>query len=140
MKRFILFAISALLLASCSVDDSDNLYVNYELVPVDSVVIPDTLDFGQTYDFEVTYERPTDCHFFEGFDYNQGVNERIIGVVNSVVINGDTECLELEDELVTQTLPFEVIREDYYIFKFWQGVDEEGEYIYLTKEVPVRTE
>ncbi|MBW2961641.1 hypothetical protein [Mesonia aestuariivivens] len=140
VNKVILYVFLILTAASCSMDDNSNLYTAQELVSIDSVNLPDTLNFREIHDFEITYKRPTDCHFFDGFSNEKNENERIIWVVNRVYYDNNTNCQELENELITKKLSFEVIRRDYYIFKFWQGVDEEGENIYLTKEVPVKVE
>lgn len=123
---------------SCSLDDDVSPTFTFDYAPVDSVSIPDTLNYGEIYNFEVTYERASTCHAFEGYEYAKDTNVRTIGVVNRVYL--DADCEELEGELVTQDLPFEVIRQDYYIFKFWQGTDANGENIFLTIEVPVKVE
>ena len=104
------------------------------------MVLPDTLDFQETYDFEITYERPTDCHSFLGYSYDSQENERTIAVINRIYYDENSNCQTLEDELITQTLSFEVLREDNYVFNFWQGVDDNGDSVFLTIEVPVRTE
>jgi len=138
MKNYLLYILIAITAVSCNLDNDDTDYLSYELVPVNNVVIPDTLDFGEQYDFEISYLKPSTCHTFSGFDYNQEENIREIGLVNSVYYDENTSCTILEEELEIETLPFEVLREDNYIFKFWQGVNENGENIYLTKEIPVR--
>ena len=139
MKKVFLYVILALTAASCSLDDG-NQYSADELVPIESVVLPDTLDFQETYDFEITYERPTDCHAFLGYSYDSQENERTIAVINRIYYDENSNCQTLEDELITQTLSFEVLREDNYVFNFWQGVDDNGDSVFLTIEVPVRTE
>ncbi|SHI83304.1 hypothetical protein SAMN04488096_10525 [Mesonia phycicola] len=138
MKKYLLYILITIIAVSCNLDDNDTEYLSYELVPVNNVNIPDTLDYGEQYDFEISYIKPSTCHTFSGFDYNQEGNTRVIAVVNSVYFDENTDCTTLEEEIESETLPFEVLREDNYIFKFWQGIDDVGEYIYLIKEIPVR--
>jgi hypothetical protein len=139
MKKIILFALVAMFVASCSIDDEQDITFNNVLVPVESVNIPDTLVFEETYSFEITYERASTCHSFAGFSYHKNGRERTIGVVNTVYYNVNN-CENLEDETQTENLAFEVVLEDFYIFKFWQGTDENGNDTFLTKEVPVKIE
>lgn len=124
-----------LMLTACSLDDNSNTNFTYELVPVDSVAIPDTLVFQKTYTFEIEYQRPTDCHSFAGIDYQRNENERTIAVVSAVYEHED--CVELTDEAAIATLNFLVERKDFYVFKFWQGENETGEALFLTDTVPV---
>ena len=49
----------------------------------------------------------------------------------------DNNCNDLSDELVEATFNFIVTSNGSYIFKFWQGVDENDEDQYLIIEVPV---
>lgn len=138
MKKYLPFLALTLLLAACSMDDDMNTTFTYALVPVDSVAIPDTLVFRKTYTFDIVYERPTDCHTFAGFDYQRNVNERIIAVVSAVY--DDPDCEELTDETAIAKLHFQVERDDFYVFKFWQGQNEAGEAFFLTDTVPVTPE
>ena len=97
---------------------------------------PDT--YGEIHDFEVTYKQISTCHLFETYQSLKDTNERKIFVLNRVF--NDNNCEELEDELISKQLHFEVTRQDYYIFKFWQGTDSNNEDIFLTKKIPVKVE
>ncbi|WP_162984894.1 hypothetical protein [Mesonia aquimarina] len=137
-KKSLILISFLFLLAGCSLDDESQVDFTLELVPVMDADLPDTLYFGNEYRFQITYNRPTTCHYFEGYDYTKTKNERIIGVVNSVI--NEPPCDSLTDDLRIENLNFVVERDDFYIFKFWQGEDDEGAPIYLTKEVPVKIE
>ncbi|HET8809671.1 MAG TPA: hypothetical protein VFM65_05340 [Flavobacteriaceae bacterium] len=137
MKKVVLISVVFLSLLGCLPNDEHTTFTQ-ELVPIVSVSVPDTLVFREDYTFEITYDRPSNCHAFRGFWYEKNENERIIGVINDVYNNPN--CQAPEDSLATAELNFEVLRDDFYIFKFWQGEDENGEPIYLTKEVPVKME
>ena len=67
------------------------------------------------------------------------MNKLVILFFSPVYLN-ENNCEDLEDELATKKLPFEVIRQDYYIFKFWQGINANEEDIFLTKRIPVKIE
>ncbi|WP_109301895.1 hypothetical protein [Aquimarina sp. AU474] len=136
MKRIkiILVFFLATLFIGCENDDNTGFF--YDLVPIESVVLPDEFTRGETYTLSVSYFRPTSCHGFAGFDYNRLNNERTVAVVN-VVVNPH-QCQDLEQtDLVEETLDFFVGQEDSYIFRFWQGLDELGNNIFLSIEVPV---
>lgn len=121
------------LFLSCSVDDNAD-YV-FEILPVESVDIPDEFTLGEVYPITVRYLRPTDCHAFNNFYYQKDLNERTVAIVAYRVLNDN--CEDLTDELVEAEFNFMVTSNGSYIFKFWQGEDTNGEDQYLTIEVPV---
>ncbi|WGK65757.1 hypothetical protein [Croceiramulus getboli] len=135
MKKFFVLVGLIIFCSSCSVDD-DGLRFRYELSPIVDVEIPDTFEFGFVYDIPITYLRESSCHGFEGFENIRRDSTRTVAVV-STVIEDDT-CEPLLDDLRTVSFPFEVLFSQTYVFNFYQGDDENGEPIYLTKMVPVK--
>lgn len=133
MKKFIAFFLITFSLASCSVDDDPNYY--FEVLPVDSVDIPDEFVMGETYPITIYYYMPTNCHSFRDFYYNKDNNERTVAPITYVF--EDNDCDTLTDELVEATFNFHVTSNGSYIFKFWQGENDAEEDNYLTIEVPV---
>ena len=136
MKRLIIISLSLNLLASCSLDNNglDNNY-NLDILPIESVNMPESFTYGETYPITVSYLRPSTCHSFKEFYYLKNDNERTVAVINYDFIAHN--CEDLTDELVEATFNFIVTRTDSYVFKFWQGVDENDVDQYLTIEVPV---
>ncbi|MHA7055611.1 hypothetical protein ACWGOQ_0000210 [Aquimarina sp. M1] len=138
MKKITIIALIILsnCLTSCLNDDDTGINFSYELVPIEQVDIPDQFIRGETYEITVSYFRPSDCHSFSGFDYDRLSNERTVSVVN-VVVN-DRQCEDLEEtDLIDASLNFLVGFEDSYIFRFWQGRNDQGENEFLIREVPV---
>ena len=68
MKRLVVFCLTLMLFASCSVDD-DSTSFSFEVLPVESVDIPDEFELGETYPITVSYLRPSTCHGFKEFYY-----------------------------------------------------------------------
>ena len=134
MKRLVVFCLTLMLFASCSVDD-DSTSFSFEVLPVESVDIPDEFELGETYPITVSYLRPSTCHGFKEFYYLKENNERTVAPITYVFDNND--CETLEDKLVEATFNFIVTSNCSYIFKFWQGEDTDGETQYLIIEVPV---
>lgn len=134
MKRLIVLVLVLVSFASCSVGD-DSVDFNLELLPIESVDIPNEFELGEVYPITVNYFRPSTCHSFREFYYLKENNERTVAVVNYEFL--DNDCEVLEDELVEATFNFIVTNNGSYIFKFWQGEDTNGENQYLTIEVPV---
>lgn len=134
MKKIFFLLLIAISVTSCSVDDDVNDFY-YEILPVESVEIPEEFVLGQTYEITVTYLRPTTCHVFNNFYYDSELNQRTVAVVTSVYQNND--CLVLIDEEVEAMFNFMVNSNGTYVFKFWQGEDENGNDLYYIVEVPV---
>lgn len=137
MKNFTLFFLLLVIITSCSNDDINDIDFNYELMPVSSVSIPDTLTYGEDSFLSLSYLRPSTCHAFAGFNLIENEQEIKLSILNTVVQNG-SNCEDLENMTATETFEFAVEREDYYIFKIYQGLDEEGNEVYLTKEVMIQ--
>jgi hypothetical protein len=134
MKSFFVLCLAVVLFVSCSTDN-DNRNFNFEVLPVESVDIPNEFELGKTYNITVSYYKPSTCHTFSEFYYAKNNNERTVAPINIVWENNNCELLE--DELVENTLNFLVTSNGSYIFKFWQGEDENGDSQYLIIEVPV---
>lgn len=135
MKQLFFLCILILSLASCSLgDDSTNDYYT-EILPIESVEIPTEFTLGETYEITVSYFRPSGCHLFSDFYYASELNQRTVAVINTVYPN--QACETLEDELVEASFNFKVTSNGTYIFRFWQGEDENGNDLYYIVEVPV---
>ena len=134
MKRLLVLCLTLVLFASCSLDDNSTDY-SFEILPVESVDIPEAFELGEIYPITVSYLRPTTCHSFREFYYLKENNERTVAPVNYVFEQNN--CEDLEESLVEATFNFIVTSNGSYIFKFWQGEDANGEDQYLIIEVPV---
>ncbi len=136
MKRLVFICIAILTFWSCNVDeDGDVVDYNFEFIPIEDVVIPDSFALGEIYQIDVSYYRPTTCHAFHDFYYVADEEERTVAVINIVYDHSD--CQPLEDELVEVSFDFKAVYSQIYEFKFWQGENETGENIYLTYQIPV---
>ena len=134
MKKILAIVSLFFVLISCSVeDDTPNFYS--VVLPIIEVEVPQEFVIGETYPIKVWYQRPSTCHAFNGFYYDKYLNERTVAVQNIVTEAGN--CQSLEDEIVEVSFDFYVTSNGSYIFKFWQGVDDNGEDIFLEIEVPV---
>ncbi len=140
MRNLIVFALLSIVLLSCSVDDKTNDFY-LETLPIETVVVPESFESGETSVIGYTYIRSSTCHIFNDLYYSIDGDQRTIAVINRVYEdsgNGNG-CSDLDGEIVSRTFDFMVNNESgtSYTFKFWQGEDQNGEDIYLTIEVPV---
>ena len=136
MKRvfFLLLVASFTLFTSCDIDDDVNYH--FEALQVKSVEMPEAFDYGEIYNIKVTYFRPNNCTFFEGFDVvKEDLTTRKVVTIGTV-IEDEEECTGSGEDLVA-TFNFEVLYEEPYIFRYWTGEDANGEPTYLVITVPV---
>lgn len=136
MKRvfFLLLVASFTLFTSCDIDDDVNYH--FEALQVKSVEMPEAFDYGEIYNIKVTYFRPNNCTFFEGFDVvKEDLTTRKVVTIGTV-IEDEEECTGSGEDLVA-TFNFEVLYDEPYIFRYWTGEDANGEPTYLEITVPV---
>lgn len=129
----------AIVLVSCSKDNPLEQDFHFELVPIENVSLPDSFTPGEFYQIDYSYYKPSTCYEFNDLYYLAEGDYRTVAVINSVIEeSGGIVCEPLEDQLEWKTLYFEC-KKDFgsYIFQFWQGQDDNGNDVYLVKEVPV---
>ncbi|WP_179021508.1 hypothetical protein [Winogradskyella forsetii] len=137
MKRYALLVFAFVsLCTSCSLESKgpDGFYL--EVVPIDSVEMPEYFVQGEIYEINITYTQPNSCYYFNDFIYEIDGQERTVVVVNTVYTDDSNTCIDNPEE-VTVHFNFSVTGNETYVFKFYQGEDEEGEDQYYIVEVPV---
>lgn len=134
MKKVLLFIVAVFFLTGCSPED-EGAKID-EIAPILSVEVPDSLTQGEINLIKIIYKRPSSCHYFSGFDLYRNNNQFEVGIITSYRSNR-TNCSTTGNLEATAELNFVAEREDFYIFKFWQGVNAEGENKFLRIEVPV---
>ena len=127
---FVIFAV--VLMVSCSDDDSYEYH--YELLPIEEALVPDEFEYGKIYSISVKYIVPDDCYINSDILYEYNDDARNVAVISLVIDSDDCETIDLEQELTFQV---HALQASPYIFRFWQGDDDNGEPIYLVVEVPV---
>jgi len=133
MKKLVVSLIALFILSCSTSDDSD--ISTYEFLPIENVIISTEFVRGEVYDIYLTYLRPTSCHLFNDILFESESNERTVAIV-ATYFTGPNTCNEIND-LKETTLRFKPTTEDLYVFKFWQGEDDNGDDQYLIIEVPV---
>ncbi|MEM6894935.1 MAG: hypothetical protein AAF554_14670 [Bacteroidota bacterium] len=138
MKRIPLVLLSLILVCfySCDISDDEPNF-HFTTLSVVSANLPDSFELDSTYTIEVTYLRPDSCTFFEGFDVAQTEEtERVVAVIGSVITDNETACAEQAEE-VTAGFRFRVNFTDEYTFRFYTGLDSEGNGEYIEYTIPV---
>lgn len=137
MKNLLSWALALVLLvplASCSNDD-DGPETTFVKLVVTDVDMPASFQLGELYNIPITFQLPDGCTQFETFQIvTPADTEREIVVIGARRDNG--ACTQAITEQ-TETLIFQVLFDQTYTFKFWQGDDANGDPIYLEIQVPV---
>ena len=134
VKRIFFVIFAVVLFVSCSDDSTD---YHYELLETEDAIVPEEFEFGKIYDITVKYIVPDDCYIASDILYEYDETARNIAVISLVVDENSCEALEIEQEL---TVRVHALQASPYIFRFWQGEDDNGDPIYLSIEVPVVTQ
>jgi|LGVF01.1.fsa_nt_gb hypothetical protein len=132
MKKTIILFFVVILLLSCSEEDA-NYY--YELLPIEEAIVPDEFEYGRVYIITVTYFQPTDCNLYSDILYEYDYDARNVAVISTVVDEND--CKPLESVLREYSFRVHALQANDYLFRFWQGEDENGDPIYLEITAPV---
>lgn len=120
---------------SCS--HGDDTQYSFKLLPVESVDIPAEFTLGETYPITIHYTVPTSCYYFSSLYYDKNLNIRTIAIENAIAQRNNCQDLSAADVAKTYTFNFYVTSNGSYIFKFYQGKDDQGNNIFLEYEVPV---
>lgn len=135
MKKIISLFALFILFNSCS--PGDDIQYTFKLMPIESVEIPTEFTLGETYPITVHYTVPTSCYYFSSLYYDKDLNVRTIAVENAIAQSNNCQDLSAADGATTYTFNFYVTSNGSYIFKFYQGKDDQGNEIFLQYEVPV---
>ena len=129
MKKLIA-CLFVILITSCSTNDESTLDVYYDILPVESAVVPEEFQLGYVHQITLTYTLPTTCHAFNSI-YATGIGTERTIAISAYASSGNGYCepAEIEKEV---TFDFKAEEPGTYIFKFWQGEED-----YLIIEVPV---
>ncbi len=135
MKKIYVLLIAFITL-SCSVDDGNKTHVSYESLPIEGVIIPEEFQLNKKHKITLNYLMPTDCHGFSNiyFEKNGATITTAIIAVKHITEENTCDTINIEYEASFDLLASQTEK---YLFKFWQGKDDEGEDTYMEMEVPV---
>lgn len=138
-----IFALLSLVIfcVSCSLDDTNHSNYSIEPVLIESVETPDYFVEGGIHTVKLYYNKISTCHFPNGVYYTTEPDNTIVIVAQNVVYHKNDCSMAVPDEDVVQEMSFEFeITKPVgtvYTFKFYQGLDQNGEESFLVIEIPV---
>ncbi|MGV6830212.1 MAG: hypothetical protein ACWA5P_01460 [bacterium] len=140
MKRCVMIMLCLSVFWGCSESSTDQDNFSFEILPIATVDIPETLINNDVNRITFSYNVPSSCHTFSDLYYIENGNQRTIAVVNLVTesFGSNQQCESYTDIIDERGFDFYAPPGfDSIIFNFWQGEDEAGDDIYYTVEVPV---
>ena len=124
-----------LLVISCSTESNEQT-IHYEVLPVDSVIMPTEFYVDVENEITVKFLRPTVCHGFDGFYYEKDGFTRTVAIQSFVL--DQSNCAESTTEAAAQLLKFKPTEVGTYLFKFWKGRDSAGADIFEEYSIVVQ--
>ena len=140
MRKILLLLTTLFVITACSLDSDSQPDYYIEFIPADAVLIPVAVTPGETYTVRVAYTKPNGCYLFDRFHTEKEGDAVLIAVQAAVRV--DSECKKYEnqqpeDQSFTFTCP-ETYALNSYIFKFYNGLDVNGNKTYKQVEIPVK--
>lgn len=120
------------ILASCSIGDEATSKL--KLLPIDEAITPQSFTYGVTDSVSIKYSLPNGCHYYHSLYYQYQDTTRIVAVRAVELL--DQNCTEAITQIERKFAVKPTQRKD-YVFKFWKGVDANGEDLFEEKIVPV---
>ncbi|BCY27888.1 lipoprotein [Flavobacterium okayamense] len=134
MKKIFFLLSLLLVLTSCNLDDEPKN--EYVLLPVEDVVMPTEFNINEVNPILIKYRRPTTCHLYNGLYYNAEDYTRTVAI--SFVKLNENNCLDASEEGPYEVyLNFKPTEITTYHFKFWLGVNSDGQDEFLEYDVEV---
>ena len=134
MKKFIFLLLITVTFVSCALNDEPSR--DFVVLPVESVIMPDSYTAGTVSEIIIKYRRPTQCHIFDGFYFDVNGSERTIAI-QAVKLN-QNNCTDDTESLYEIPFYFRPTVSGEYTMKFWLGTDESGIDQYLVHEIIVQ--
>ncbi len=140
MRKILLLLATLLVISSCSLEPDPQADYYVEFLPADGVIIPHFVVPGESYQVTVLYTKPNGCYLFDRFHTEQEGDAILIAV--QAAVRMDSECkkyenMQQEDHSFTFKCA-ENLTTNSYIFKFYTGLDDNGNKTYEQVEIPVK--
>lgn len=121
------------IVTSC-LDDEPITNVVYKYNAIDSVQIDTIMPARQITQIKTYFTTQNGCQQFFDYDYTILGNERTVSVIISEL--QDQSCT-LGQQVHAPVLNFKPNTPGNYTFRFWNGVDENGQDLFIIREVEV---
>jgi len=132
MKKLVLLFVLAIASVSCDMG-SDGESSTFVLGPVQDVTMPNRFKVDSTSQIMVRYKRPDDAHIFQGFYYQAVSTTRTVCIQYARL---DQASPAPDDQVYEVPLNFRPSQPGTYIFKFWDGTNQDAtDHFYVAEAV-----
>ncbi|CAM3325376.1 DUF4625 domain-containing protein [Flavobacterium longum] len=131
MKKLVLLALAIVFFASCDTGGEDN--PQFALGPVHEVTMASSFKVDSISEIMIRYKRPDDSHIFQGFYYQAVDFNRVVAIEYAKV---NTANPGQDDQIYEVPLKFKPRFPGTYVFKFWDGTNQDGtDHFYVAEAV-----
>ncbi len=135
MKKIFAILLLAFAVTSCDIEgDNDNTVL--ELGMVEEFTMPERFKVDSISRIMIRYTQPSACHIFNGFYYEPQGNMRTVAI-EFLRLNESNCNTEINTDIYEVSLNFRPLSPGTYLFKFWTGVDENGNETFTQAEAVV---
>lgn len=120
MKKFALLLLAAVAFASCDLDNGQN--TEFVLGPVQDVTMASSYKVDSISEIMVRYKRPDDAHLFQGFYYQRLDSIRVVAIQYARLEQSNPAP---DNEVYEVPLKFKPTMPGTYVFKFWDGTNQD---------------
>jgi|SRR5690606_3908469 len=133
LKWFVGLVLIGIVAVSC-LDDEPISNVVFKYSAIDSVQIDTIMPARQVTEIKTYFTTKNGCQQFFNYDYTILGNERTVSVMVSEA--QDQNCT-LEQQVHSPVLNFKPESPGIYTFRFWNGVDEDGQDLFIIREIEI---
>ena len=120
MKKLVLLLLAAVALISCDMGNEDS--TQFVLGPVQDVTMASSYKVDSISEIMVRYKRPDDAHIFQGF-YYQAIDSVRVVAIQYARLNQPNPGID--NEVYEVPLKFKPRQAGTYVFKFWDGENQD---------------
>ncbi len=133
MKKIVSLCLLVIFLSACELDNGTE--TQFVVGPVQYCEMPASFKVDSISTINVSYARPDNCHIFNGFYYAIEGNTRTVAIEYAKMNRND--CEVEQDPNYTVPLNFKPRTPGTYLFRFWDGVNDDGSHHFYEVEVEV---
>lgn len=121
MRKLVLLVLAAVAFVSCDMSTGDD-NTQFVLGPVQDVTMASSYKVDSISEIMVRYKRPDDAHIFQGFYYDAIGFNRVVAIQYARL---DENNPAEDNEVYEVPLRFKPTQAGTYVFKFWDGTNQD---------------
>ncbi len=131
MIRIFTILLTVTLVSACNLDVSDDFY--FEKVAAYNIQTPSNLHLDENCEFTFEYHLPNGCYSFSDIEF-LAVNDSVRVITPFAKVQNNVNCTQAIID-GSYTFRFRPSTPKTYIFKFWTGINSQGQNQYEEYEI-----